>query len=468
MELRILSPTAILGYGFPQESLEAALREGFDAIGVDGGSTDPGPYYLGEGVPFTSEAGVERDTRLLLKASREAGVPLIITTAGGAGARPHVEWMLGILYRIASSESLSLRVAVVWSDVSPERVLELMDERGLEPADPGAPEPRPETIKASRVVAQAGLEPVIEALKAWEPDVVLAGRAVDVAAFAALPVMRGMDLGLSIHMAKILECGAIAAEPGSGSDSMMGVIRPGEFIVYPLNPSRRATVASIAEHALYERPTPYNEHVPGGYVDLSNATYEQIDDRTVRVKGSRWVQLDSYKVKLEGSRPVGYRYLTIAGARDPGFIAELERLIGETRRILEGQLPEYRGKYRLIFRVYGRDAVMGPWEPTPRPGHEVGIVIEAVSESREIARDIVAQARSVLLHIGWPGRRSTAGNLAFPFSPSDFYGGRVYEWSLWHLVTLRDPLELFKLELWELKPSYKAPVEVYGGATGHG
>ena len=50
--LRILSPTAILGYGFPDRSFTRALERDPDLIAVDGGSTDPGPYYLGAGVPL--------------------------------------------------------------------------------------------------------------------------------------------------------------------------------------------------------------------------------------------------------------------------------------------------------------------------------------------------------------------------------------------------------------------------------
>ncbi|MGL4209010.1 MAG: acyclic terpene utilization AtuA family protein, partial [Candidatus Adiutrix sp.] len=51
-EIKILSPTAILGYGFPEESFKAALDKNPHVIAVDAGSTDPGPYYLGSGVSF--------------------------------------------------------------------------------------------------------------------------------------------------------------------------------------------------------------------------------------------------------------------------------------------------------------------------------------------------------------------------------------------------------------------------------
>jgi len=40
-EIRILSPTAILGYGFPESSFRAGLAREPHLIAVDAGSTDP-------------------------------------------------------------------------------------------------------------------------------------------------------------------------------------------------------------------------------------------------------------------------------------------------------------------------------------------------------------------------------------------------------------------------------------------
>ena len=41
-EIRLLSTSAILGYGFPEASLKAGLERDPHMIGVDGGSVDPG------------------------------------------------------------------------------------------------------------------------------------------------------------------------------------------------------------------------------------------------------------------------------------------------------------------------------------------------------------------------------------------------------------------------------------------
>lgn len=41
---KVLSPTAILGYGLPEESFRKAMAESPDLIAVDAGSSDPGPH----------------------------------------------------------------------------------------------------------------------------------------------------------------------------------------------------------------------------------------------------------------------------------------------------------------------------------------------------------------------------------------------------------------------------------------
>lgn len=51
-KFKVLSPTAILGYGFPEESFNKAMEESPDLIAVDAGSSDPGPHYLGRVKPL--------------------------------------------------------------------------------------------------------------------------------------------------------------------------------------------------------------------------------------------------------------------------------------------------------------------------------------------------------------------------------------------------------------------------------
>ena len=70
--------------------------------------------------------------------------------------------------------------------------------------------------------------------------------------------------------------------------------------------------------------------------------------------------------------------------------------------------------------------------------------LKVLTITQEQADALIGLARSKALHQGFPERKATAGNLAFPFSPSDFSGGAVYEFSLYHLTDL--PLE-FNVEM---------------------
>ncbi len=450
--ITVYSPTAILGYGYPEESLKEAVRQGFDIIGVDAGSTDPGPYYLGSGKPLVPDGQVYRDLKGLLEASLKLGAPLIIGSAGGAGSKSHVEKLLEIAVKAASSiGGFPLRIAVIYSDVEPSTLLEYVPQgRVVGPADPGAPELDLGKVRESVLVAQNGVEPIAKALKEWFPEIVIAGRVADAAIFAAPLIERGVDKGLAVLVGKILECGALAADPASGSDGMIARVEGDSVYFTPSNPEQRATLHSIAEHALYERSDPTREYLPGGYADLSSVEYEQVDERTVAARGARWVDSDRYLVKVEGAGLAGHRAITIAGATDPDFMSRLDDLIEEALKRVKSRVGP---KVRVYVRVYGRDGVLGWWGRPAGASHEVGLLVEAIAPTREEAVEAVAVVRSFLLHAGWPGRKSTAGNLAFPLSPSDAYLGEAYEWTVWHLVEPPHPLALAYAKLVEARPS---------------
>lgn len=442
-EIRMLAPTAILGYGFPLASFERGMAAKPHVIGVDAGSTDPGPYYLGKGKSFTNRAAVKRDLQIILKEAVPAGIPVVIGTAGGSGARAHVRWTEEIIEEIAREESLRFTMAVISAELDKEEVARLWEAGKITPLEAVPPLSKEAILSSARIVGQIGLEPVCRALEGGA-QVVLAGRAYDPVCFAALPVLEGYDPGLALHAGKILECAAIASEPGSGRDSMLGILRKDHFLLKTLNPARRCTCQSVAAHTLYEKSDPFHLHGPGGTLDLTETRYEQVDESTVKVTGTRFVPAD-YTIKLEGARLAGYRTISIAGVRDPVMIEKIEEILGEVREHVADNFHELRG-YFLHFHLYGKNGVMGDLEPSPRAAHELGIIIEAVAATQEEADAVVSFARSTLLHLGYPGRISTAGNLAFPYSPSDFSVGEVYEFSVYHLLSCEDPLKYFPVE----------------------
>jgi hypothetical protein len=444
-EFRVLSPTAILGYGFPEESFMAGIARKPHLIACDAGSSDPGPYYLGSGKSFTNRAFVKRDLRYMLVEGMKLGVPVVVGTAGGSGAAPHLAWCREILNEIAREEKLSFRLGVISADIEKETVKDAL-KAGKIASMPFVPELTEEAIDAScHLVAQMGSEPLILALKAG-CNVVLAGRCYDPAVFAALPIMLGYDPGLCIHLGKILECGAIAATPGSGADCAFGTLTGESFVLEALSASRNFTSESAAAHTLYEKSDPYHLPGPGGVLHLEKCSFTEFGDGRVEVRGSRHESTSPYRVKLEGARKAGFRAVSIAGSRDPIFIAKIDEILHAVRMQVETMMRcSVQGS--ISFRVYGKDAVMGPNEPEKHNrSHEIGIVLEAVAPTPEDADTLLSVTRSTLLHYGYPGRISTAGNLAFPFSPSDIAVGDVFEFSVYHLMEIEQPAD-FPLEI---------------------
>src|SRR5512146_817008 len=373
--MRVLSPTAILGYGFPRASFERGVALRPQVIAVDAGSTDPGPFYLGSGKSFTTRSAVKRDLQLLLEAALELDATLLIGSAGGAGAAPHLAWTRDILDEVARERRLRFRMAVIAADIPKPEALAALRAGRISPV-PCAPALTEDAVVAStQLVAQMGHDPILRALDAGA-QVVLCGRSYDPAPFAAPAIRAGFDPGLALHMGKILECAAIAATPGSGSDCVLATLRRDGFELEALSDDRVFTPASAAAHSLYEKSDPYLLPGPGGALDLTGTSYGDLGRGRVRVSGSRFVPTPRYAIKLEGARPIGYRTISIAGIRDPVLIAQIDAVLDAVRRRV---LEETGSDARVLFHVYGRDGVMGPLEPRRSDvAHELGIVIEAI------------------------------------------------------------------------------------------
>lgn len=447
-EMKIVSVNGCLGYGFDASSLQAGVDLAPDMVGADAGSTDPGPFYLGSGQSLVKPAQIRRDLGLALMKSRAARVPLVIGSAGMGGGEPNLQIFKEILLEIARAEGLKFKLATIHSEVARERVRDAVRKKQITPmAD--VPELTEEDVMGSvRIVGQMGTEPFSKALDAGA-DVVLTGRSCDTAIYAALPIARGFDPGLALHMAKIMECGAQCAIPLAPNDSLLGTLRKDHFLVRPLHPQRICTPDSVAAHTMYEQGNPHILYEPEGDVDMTGASFEQVDEQTVRVSGSRFIPTPRLRIKLEGARLAGFRSFTIAGIRDRAVIRNLAVIEETVRAAVKrnlGGVPD--GDYKLGFRYYGRDAVLGALEPERNHvPHEVGAMVEAVGKTQEIADYVLSLARSSLLHCPFPGRKTTAGNLAFPASPSDTSAGAVYEFSVYHLMDVDDQCELFPMEL---------------------
>ncbi|MDM0014565.1 acyclic terpene utilization AtuA family protein [Variovorax sp. J22P168] len=448
-ELRIVALNGCLGYGFEVESLQRGVDARPHMFGADAGSTDAGPYYLGSGTSMVRREQVQRDLSFALAAARGAGVPLVIGSAGIAGGEPNLQAVREVLLETAHAQGLHFKLATIHAEIDRSAVLDALHGGGIEPMPGVAALTEADVHDSVRIVGQMGCEPFAEALAAGA-DVVLAGRACDTAIYAALPISRGFDPGLALHLAKIMECGAQCAVPQGTNDCLLGTLRRDHFLVRPLAGRRVCTPESVAAHTMYEQGDPLMLHEPEGRVDLCEAEFEQVDAQTVRVSGSRFLPTPGLQIKLEGARSAGFRAFALAGIRDATIIGQLDTIEATVRDAVRRNLGAgvADADWQIDFKVYGRDAVLGAREPLRhRPAHEVGVLLEVVARTQALASHALSLARSSFLHCPFPGRKTTAGNLAFPFSPSDTAAGEVFEFSVYHLMRVADQRALFAIDM---------------------
>ncbi len=445
--ITVLTPTGTLGYGFGAEALERGMTLAPDVIAVDAGSTDPGPHYLGSGEPLVSRYSMKRELNELILAGHKAGIPLVVGSAGGSGCRPHVDWTVDIVREIAREHGMGFKLAWIYSDIPAERVKRALAHGEVRDFEAGFALSESMVDETVALVAQMGHEPIAAALERGA-DVVIAGRSCDDSVIAAFPIAKGADPGLAMHMGKILECGAFSAEPFA-MDVMVGIVNDDHFLLEPGSAARRASVTSVAAHTLYEREDPFHQAGPGHAMDLSQCRFEQVNERRVKVSGSRFIRSEDYWVKLEGVRRAGYRSISVAGIRCPTMIARIDDILAEARA--EALRYFASNRFEIGFHVYGRDGVMGPLEPQRTiTSHELGLVIDVVAPDQELAHGVCHHVSGNLLHTHFPGQFNTSGNLAFPYSPSEIDAGPSYRFSVYHLMKLNSPLELFPICFEEL------------------
>lgn len=443
MTITVLTPTGTLGYGFGKEALKRGMTLKPDVIAVDAGSTDPGPAYLGSAEPLCARRVIKLELEQLIAASRAAGIPLIIGSAGGSGRGALVDWMADIAREIARHSRQSFKLARIYSDIEPGRVTEALSNNEVKDFEAGFELSKSDVEQSTAIVAQMGWEPIAQAL-AEDADVIIAGRACDDLAIAAYPIAHNGDIALATHMGKVLECGAFSAEPFA-MDVMMGFLNDDHFLLEPGSLNRIASLKSVAAHTLYEREDPFYQRGPGGAVNLADCQFTTVGERQVRVSGATFEPDNEHWFKLEGARQVGYRSLCMGGIRCPTMIANLDELLGQAIEKTVGHFAP--DNVHITFRPYGRDAVMAEMEPkrTGAPS-EIGLLMDVTAETQELAHGACHFLSGHLLHVAYAGQVNTSGNLAFPYSPSDIDAGPVYEFSIYHLMKAKSAMELFDVQ----------------------
>lgn len=452
VEVRVLSATGVCGSGFKESSLETSLQMNPHFIGCDCGSTDPGPAPLGSGKAAFPRQSVKRDLRLMLKAAHRAKIPLLLGSAGTAGGEPHLALVKELIFEIAAEEKLSFPAALIHAEQDKAYLKKRLREGRITPLKP-APDFNEAVIDRSvRIVGMMGAEPFVRAIDNGA-KVVIAGRASDCAIFAGIPIQMGIAPGIAWHAAKILECGAAAAVSRSSPDCMFATLREDHFDLETPNPEMRCSPQSVAAHSLYENSDPYRLIESSGILDLTAAEYEALDNRRVRVRGSRFEEAKKYTVKLEGAEQVGYQSIIIGSIRDPYIIRQLDSWVERLKQKVKERANEVycgdkaAGEHIFNVRIYGKDGTMGPLEPVKEiRSHEVCLVMEATAATQEIATTIVSMARHQALHLPIPKWSGLITGMACLYSPAYLERGPVYRFCVNHVVEPDDPYEMFPIE----------------------
>jgi hypothetical protein len=393
---RVVSACGALGYGYPKESLDEALKGRVDAIISDAGSMDAGPYYLGTGTEYFEREAVKADYRHMVEAGKKLGCPVILGSCGMAGGDRNLDWMLDVAKEVfADLEVKNADVAVINAELDPEMVIKEFKKGALRPTGVG-PELSEDALRESTIVGQMGIHPLMTALESGA-QYILAGRSCDIALFASDMIRRGIDAGLAYHVGHVLECGALACDPGSPSDCLVAEIYDdGTALFVAPNPSRRCTAYSIAAHSLYEESHPQLQFYPEGILAMEKTEFFAKDSRVAGIRNSRFVRSQKpwpWSIKLEGARRLGARKVSLIYI-DPK------------------DLP----KVPADVLVYGRNGV----QATPVSGaqRELGIIIETSAKTQEAAVLLASLLTHYLIHYGYAGRKATAGNIAYPLSPN--------------------------------------------------
>ena len=232
----------------------------------------------------------------------------------------------------------------------------------------------------------------------------------------------------------------MCSEPVAAADVMQAYMYEDHFELRPASPMRKCTVDRVAAHTLYEQSNPYLIFEPDGVCDLTRSVFTQKDERTVSVTGSVFREAEEKTLKLEGVKCSGYRTICPATIYDPLTVKNFSRIVETVNAFVKENtaktLPE--NSYTVNYKTSGGEE------------SSLGVIIDVVGKTQAIADTVCALVRSRMLHCDYAGRKSTAGNLAFPFSPSDIHVGEVYEFSVFHLVKVDSLLETSKITVEEV------------------
>jgi hypothetical protein len=161
-EFNILTPNAMLGYGYRVEHFWYGIEKfAPKAIIVDSGSTDGGPYKLGLNKMTCGRDSYIRDLTPILQACFHYKIQVLIGSVGGDGSDKHVQEMLEIVQEIAAKQGFSFNITTINAGFQRNLVKKRIVNHKVGPCGPVEKLTADSVDRAIDIVAQMGAEPCV-------------------------------------------------------------------------------------------------------------------------------------------------------------------------------------------------------------------------------------------------------------------------------------------------------------------
>jgi hypothetical protein len=444
---KVFVPFGAVGTGITDEAFARGIELKPDIISADAGSTDSGPYYLGTGKAKYARESVKNDMQMMIMAANKLSIPITIGTSGTCGVDACVNELEEICKEICNEQGISVKIAKIYTQQS-SQVLKDKFLKGRVKALEAAPI-TDQTVfdECTNIVALAGVEPFIQALDAGA-DIVLCGRATDTAVIAAMPIKMGCNEAAAWHGAKTAECGCLCTTNPTGGGVFLTFDEEG-FTVEATASDSACSVYSVSAHLLYENANPFHLVEPGVVIDTTQSEYIQLDNGRVYVKNTKLMRSPQYTMKLEGAGIAGYQTVTIVGIRDRDIMKNPEMWMEALSKYTEKKLAKLGfdpATYSYSLKAYGWNAVYGGQVPKGYVPNELGIMLTVTAQTQKLATQVAKVFNPLLLHFPVHVDKQLP-SFAFPFSPAEIERGRIFEFKLYHVVEIDDPLELIRIEI---------------------
>jgi len=90
----------------------------------------------------------------MIGAARELRIPVLVGTAGGAAAEPHLQWTREMVREIARTNNLSFRLAIIHGEIERKIVLSARERSEISPLPPVGPLQREDILENTQIGGQ--------------------------------------------------------------------------------------------------------------------------------------------------------------------------------------------------------------------------------------------------------------------------------------------------------------------------